>query len=100
MRAGLPLTYMVGAESRCSENAGTGVGSLVLRLRLTSPIWFAGQAGDVVHEQFVCDQARGPSARGVPSPPAERSPSSPVKVNSVFDLSIPSAASRAKKMPK
>ena len=59
-------------------------------LRLTSPTWFEGQAGVVVQEQFACDQARVPSACGIPSPPAKWSPSSAVNSNSVFDLSMPS----------
>src|SRR5436190_9920664 len=88
VRAGWPVTYTVGAESLCTEKVEFP--SFVRRLRLTSPIWFDGQAGAVVHEQFVCEYASVPSDCGIPMPPAYWSPSSTVTMNSVFDRSIPS----------
>src|SRR5439155_190164 len=68
VRGGWPLTYTVGAESLCTWNVEFP--SFVRRLRFTSPIWFDGQAGVVVHEQFVCEYPSVPSLCGMPIPPA------------------------------
>jgi hypothetical protein len=66
-------------------------------LRLTSPIWFDGQLGVIVHEQFVCEYANDPSACGMPMPPANWSPSSTVTMKSVLLWSMPSFLRRVKK---
>src|SRR5436190_8142504 len=87
VRSGWPLTYTVGAESLCTEKVEFP--SFVRRLRLTSPIWFDGQAGVVVHEQFVCEYASVPSLCGMPIPPANWSPSSTVTMKSVLLRSMP-----------
>src|SRR5438067_9355237 len=70
VRDGWPLTYTVGAESLCTEKFRSLAGISGRTLRLTSPIWFDGQAGVVVHEQFVCEYASEPSGCGMPMPPA------------------------------
>src|SRR5258706_308474 len=71
---------------------GEPAGSRGLMLRLTSPIWFEGHAGVVVHAQLECAYPSVPSVCGIPTPPANRSPSSTVTTNIVLDLLIPTRA--------
>ena len=80
----------------CTWKPGVPAGSFVLMFMLTSPIWFDGQAGVVVHEQLACEYAREPSGWTVPMPPANWSPSSTVIMKSVLLWSIPSLLSRWK----
>src|SRR5438874_218430 len=95
VRAGLPFTYTVGASSEWTKKSDRPVARR--RSRLTSPIWFDGQAVSTL--QFACVYASEPSGCGVPTPPAKWSPSSTVNANSVLLLLIPSFARRSKNCP-
>ena len=88
---GLPFTYTVGASSEWTLNGVVSpncVLIIALRLALISPTWL-----------YVHGVAMPSQPAGLGDEPTKWSPSSTVNTNSVFDLLIPSAASRSKNCP-
>ena len=78
-----------------SNVGGVNPGVRALKFCVTSPIWLAGHGCPALTLQKVWLHV--PS---VEVPAAKWSFSSDVNTNSVFDLLMPSAASRAKNAPK